>query len=307
MSRRRGPEEEPALITAEAATARHADSPALWVEDLYALHQSVEETHWWFRGRRAILLAFADRVLGGDPGAFVIDVGCGTGGNAAAFGRTYRALGIDPSEEAIRLARARYPGHRFLAGHAPADLGEDAGRADLFVLTDVLEHVRDDFSLLSRILAAARPGAHVLITVPADESLWSPHDVTLGHFRRYDAARLARTWERMPVQVRLLSHFNARLYPAVKAVRRVRRLIGSAAGRGGTDLRVPPPPLNRALQALFAGEAAALVRAVDAGATPFARGASLIALLRREDGDATPRSRPADVRPDRHDPATRSR
>ena len=42
--------------------------------------------------------------------------------------------------------------------------------------------------MLSGLLAAAAPGAYFLLTVPADESLWSEHDESFGHYRRYDRA-----------------------------------------------------------------------------------------------------------------------
>jgi hypothetical protein len=40
---------------------------------------------------------------------------------------------------------------------------------------------------VERILA---PAGELLITVPAHSFLWSDHDVFLGHFRRYNRARL---------------------------------------------------------------------------------------------------------------------
>ncbi|MGC4001909.1 MAG: hypothetical protein QM811_01660 [Pirellulales bacterium] len=67
-------------------------------------------------------------------------------------------------------------------------MGDDLRNADLVMLNDVLEHVRDDFLLLSRVMAELRPGAICLLTVPADMALWSPHDVAFGHYRRYDRA-----------------------------------------------------------------------------------------------------------------------
>ena len=62
--------------------------------------------------------------------------------------------------------------------------------ADLYLLTDVLEHVPDDVELLSRFVAQARPDATFVITVPAFMSLWSNHDVFLKHFRRYRKKQL---------------------------------------------------------------------------------------------------------------------
>ncbi len=64
-------------------------------------------------------------------------------------------MGIDTSPEAIELAARRFPNVQFLCGQAPDDLGEIVEDARLFLLMDVMEHVPDDFELLSQLLAAA--------------------------------------------------------------------------------------------------------------------------------------------------------
>ncbi len=262
--------------------SRSISQNAVWVDGLYQLHAEHERKHWWFRGRRAIVTALADRLLHSVRDPIVVDVGCGTGANVAALASRYRAVGIDPSERAIRLARDVFPDLEFIVGRPPEDLGTIASTADLFLLMDVLEHVRDDVALLSSILAVAKPGAQVLITVPANESLWSPHDVTLGHYRRYSHERLAVVWNGLPVTVRLMSSFNSRLYPPIKVVRGITRWMGRSAGARGTDQAVPLGPVNRLLESIFAGEARRLVRAVDTGVPAFRRGVSLIAAIRRE-------------------------
>lgn len=275
---------------------------ALWIDGLYELHALHERDHWWFRGRRQIVKAVTDRILAKVKDPLVVDVGCGTGANVAAFASDYRAVGIDPSTHAVQLAQRLFPQLHFIAGHAPEDLGNIAAQADLFLLMDVLEHVRDDFDLFSRILAAAKPGSHVLITVPADESLWSEHDVTLGHFRRYTTKRLRAVWEGLPVTVRLFSHFNAKLYPLIKLARRVAALRGKSLGYEGTDQKTPAPPINRLLQHTFTGETGPLLAAVDRSAPAYHHGVSLFVVLRRGPGRIEPRSRPADIEPDRSYP-----
>jgi SAM-dependent methyltransferase len=252
----------------------------------FRLHAELEGWHWWFAARREIAREVAARILHPDAGATVVDVGCGTGANIAAFAERYTCVGIDPSEQGISCARERFPGVRFLCGSAPGDLGETAAEADLFLLMDVLEHVPDARKLLVEILAASKPGAHVLITVPADMSLWSQHDVAFGHYRRYDILLLRQLWEGLPITVRMVSYFNARLYPAIKAVRILSRWRGGASGRSGTDLSRPPRVLNRVLRSVFAGESKRLVGCLDQDPPCGYRfGVSLLAVLRREPGE----------------------
>lgn len=265
----------------------------------FHLHADIEDRHWWFVARRQIMRCLVEAVLPPSREAMVVDVGCGTGANLAALAGNYDCVGIDTSAEAVELARQRFPNIRFLAGRAPADLGQLAARARLFLLMDVLEHVPDDFAMLSELLAAASPGAHVLLTVPADERLWSEHDESFGHFRRYGRERLARLWDGLAVTPLLLSYFNARLLPLVRLVRALGRLRGRASGRAGTDFWLPSRPANAALRTAFAGEARRLLAALDGRCHGYTAGASLVALLRREHGPITPRSKPADLPPDR--------
>jgi SAM-dependent methyltransferase len=269
----------------------------------FQLNAQVEDSHWWFTGRRRIMRELIRHVLPPSERPTIVDVGCGTGANIASMVAEYDAVGIDPSREAIELARSRFPIPRFVCGRAPRDLGEIMRDARVVMLMDVLEHVPDDFAMLSEILAASRPGTHVLITVPANVSLWSEHDESHGHYRRYDADRLRRLWAGLPVTTRLLSYFNSRLYPIVGAVRAWSRRRGRAAGLAGTDLRLPWRPVNRALERILAGEGRVLVELLNGRRHQgYATGVSLVALLRRDEGNIVPRSRPGDEVPDLYDP-----
>jgi hypothetical protein len=183
----------------------------------------------------------------------------------------------------------------FTCGLAPAAFGPEERDADVMLEMDVMEHVPDDFLFASRLLAALKPGGHLLITVPADAALWSAHDEAFGHYRRYDRQRLERVWRDLPVTPLLVSHAMARLYPLVRAVRGWNRLRGRAAGQAGTDFTLPSRPINAALERLLAGESPRLVAAMRDPARAYPRGVSLIAILRREPGTIETARRPADV------------
>jgi SAM-dependent methyltransferase len=265
----------------------------------FQLHADIEQRHWWFVGRRRIMRRLIGEVLPPSPETTIIDVGCGTGANISHLANDYRTIGIDTSAEAITRARPRFPQVHFLEGRAPADLGALMPQARLVMLMDVLEHVSDDFALLSELLAAATPGTYLLLTVPADESLWSQHDESFGHYRRYDLARLEQVWAGLPVTTLLLSYFNARLLPLIRIARARSRRRGHAAGQVGTDFWLPSPPINRILQIIFAGESRRLVRLLNGRCRQgYAAGSSLVALVRREAGPLAIRSKPAGLPPD---------
>ena len=269
----------------------------------FQLHAQIEERHWWFVARRRIVRRLIETVLPPSAGHTVIDVGCGTGANIAALADGYRTIGIDTSAEAIDLATKRFPRVEFHHGFAPDDLGDKFAEADLVMLNDVMEHVPDDFQLLSSLLAAAKPGTYFLITVPADMALWSPHDVAFGHYRRYDLARFRETWADLPVTELLVSPFNSRLYPLIRWMRERNRSHGQASGSAGTDFDIPFAPVNWMLKAVFQGESRYLIRlAQQSQKERFRSGVSLVALLRRAEGQISTRQKPDYLELDPHHP-----
>jgi SAM-dependent methyltransferase len=271
----------------------------------FRLFAKIELDHWWFSARREILRDVVQQVVPRGVGATIVDVGCGAGGNIAALSGDYDCVGIDPSGDAIRWAKSRFPDVRFMHGHAPDDLDGAAREARLFLVTDVLEHVADDFSLVSSLLSVAQPGAYLLATVPADLSLWSKHDEANDHYRRYDAARLQRLWRDLPVDELIVSHFNTRLSPMIRLVRAVNRRLGRVSGEAGLDARMPGPLTNAVLKQIFLGERTRLRQALRSRRPGYRQGVSLLALIRKRETDIVPITRPADVEPDYFDPATR--
>lgn len=250
-------------------------------ESFFETHAAMEDAHWWFLGRRDILEALLDECARRGATGTVLDIGCGTGGNTARFARTHRAVGVEPSSAAVRLARTRFPAIGFVEGFAPDAVMDEMRIADVIVLTDVLEHVENDRALVARLVDAARPGAFFIITVPANPELWTEHDVTHGHFRRYTMESFRNLWGSADVDVHLLSHFNSRLLPFVRIVRRWDRWKGRAAGVHGTDLRLLPWPLNDALLAVFAGEAGVLRRRFGKSEPAYSDGVSLIGVYQK--------------------------
>ena len=249
--------------------------------ETYTLHDRIEREHWWFCGRRAILQEIARSVCPPAAGKRLLDIGCGTGANLAAWATEYAVTGIDISEDAVRMARERYPALDIRRVTEAAEREALAAKSDLVLLCDVLEHVEDEKALLAGIIHAMRPGANCIVTVPADMRLWSPHDDAFGHLRRYDMASFRPLWADLPVRVRVCSFFNARLFPVIYAIRRLTRVLGMSVGNDGTDLAIPAPWMNRYLTAVFSGESRRLLRVLRNEATGYCRGVSLMAVLER--------------------------
>jgi 2-polyprenyl-3-methyl-5-hydroxy-6-metoxy-1,4-benzoquinol methylase len=253
---------------------------ALIDRDIFAAFAAAEQTHWWFAARRSILRRVVDVLIAPRPGMRVLDIGCGVASTLTAFHPDYACVGYDMSADAIEFARRQHPEFELHVGTS-SDAAASARTVDVVLMNDVIEHVPDDRAMLAEVVEAMRPGAVLVITVPADMRLWSPHDERMGHYRRYDEAMLARSVEGMPVQTMVVSYFMSRLYPIVRAVRAVSRKRGRAAGVSGIDLSYPPWPANTLLREIFAGEAARLLGVLRGDARPYRFGVSLLGVYRR--------------------------
>lgn len=264
----------------------------------FQVHADLEERHWWFLGRRDIVRALAAQAVAPSMDRLVVDVGCGTGGNTVLLHDHYTCVGIDPSLDAIAFARQRFPAVEFRHGEAPQDCRDLLQRADIVLLLDVLEHVKDDFALVSQLLGAMKPDAYLLIAAPGDPDLWGPHDRGFEHERRYSLSRFRMLWQGLCAEECVCSALNARLYPVAKIARLLTRFLGRSFGPKQTDLSLPPRPVNALLRWIFSGESKRLLRAWQHGGTVYRHGVSMVALLRRRSGEIVPRMRPALLPPD---------
>jgi SAM-dependent methyltransferase len=129
--------------------------------------------------------------------------------------------------------------------------------ADVITLLDVLEHQEDDQAFLIELVERMRPGARLLLTVPALPSLWSNWDVVLGHRRRYRRPQLARCINGAGATADEISY----LFPELILAGWVRRFLRPARPDTGRtdaeseDAAFPelPPTLNSLLFAIGSG------------------------------------------------------
>jgi SAM-dependent methyltransferase len=240
--------------------------------------ENVEDRHFWFLGRREVILAALRRAVPDLARRRLFDVGCGTGGLLLHFQRRGLALAgaCDVYPESLRVVR-----RRLQLPLVQVDLGREPPLGpghDLLGLFDVLEHVDDDRAMLRSLRGALQPGGVLVLTVPAHPRLFDEMDELAFHRRRYTRRSLAGALREAGLEVRLLSHFMAPLVPALFALRSVGRRLAAggvpAARRRRAEFRVVPG-LNGALRAMLAVERLALGRLQ----LPF--GSSIVAVASR--------------------------
>jgi SAM-dependent methyltransferase len=243
----------------------------------YALMASHEEHHWWFVGRRAVIGALLDRISLPDRPR-ILEAGCGSGGNFGLLETRGIVSAFEPFDDAVGSARDRHATADVRLGSLPDEVPYEDASFDLVCALDVLEHVDDDAASLAALVRLAKPGASIIVTVPAHQLLWGSHDRRLHHIRRYGRRDLRELAAGVGAEIVFETAFNTVLAPIAIVYRLFENVTGVSAGN---QERLPAMPVNRLLGGLFALER----RAVAHGSIPF--GLSYALILRRPADPAT--------------------
>ena len=217
----------------------------------------MEDRHWWFRSRRRVLWALLERAEIG-PSPRILDAGCGTGRNLAEFGRLGPAEGVDISPQAVEFCRQR--GLQGVREAVIEDLPFEDARFDLILATDVIEHLPEDVRALGELRRVAAPEARLVVTVPAYNWLWSEHDRSYHHYRRYTRPVLRERMRAGGWEPAIDTYFYSSLLAPVAAVRLLQRLRMN--GNGRPDLKKSPGALDRWLELPVRGEANLIQRGI---------------------------------------------
>lgn len=248
-------------------------------KDIYELTYQAEEDHFWYVGRREVIVTWLEASLAsaGLPtsGLRLLDYGCGTGINLLHFARFGEAVGMDAAPEAIACCRRR--GLNNVIQLESIDQLEHAadrlGRFDVITMLDVLEHVPDEVATLRHLKTLLKPNGQLLLTVPAYDWLWSGEDDVSQHLRRYTSDSLARVLSAAGYEPVRSSYFNTLLLPLQATVALSHRLMRDR--REPKSLVEPLPPLlNDVLARVVKLES----RVLRSRTFPF--GASLICTVR---------------------------
>jgi SAM-dependent methyltransferase len=237
---------------------------------LYRQHDELEEAHWWFLGRRAIVRTMLRRIEHGSRELAILDAGCGTGGMLGLLKEFGHPVGVDSSIGAVERAR-RKTGCKVELGALPSQIPFEATSFDLVTAFDCIEHVEDDAAALLSIGHLLLPRGVFICTVPAFQCLWSVHDDLNGHRRRYTRSGLRAKLQNAGFVVETITYFNTILFPVVLCVRFGSKLLH----RQTSDFTIPAFGLNRVLALIFGAERFIVPRL----SLPF--GVSILAVARK--------------------------
>jgi ubiquinone/menaquinone biosynthesis C-methylase UbiE len=217
-----------------------------------------EQHHFWFNGFRRFVGPLLDRASRGRRDLELLDCGCGTGANLTMLERYGRATGVDLTMRGLEFARGY--GKRRVARASVTHLPFPDTMFDVVTSFDVLYALADpqETLALSEMRRVLKPGGAAVINVAAFEMLRGNHSILGGELRRYSRGELREHVARAGFAVERITYTNATTFPLVLGVRLAQRAAGFAANpeEATREITIPSAPINTALSALLAVEAA---------------------------------------------------
>lgn len=198
--------------------------------DLKELENGIDpEVHWYYQSKKLPLLSYTKKALAGGKPLTIVDIGSGSGFFALELEKKFgvaiaKVYLVDTGYSAAEMVLTQ--GQKIEKVHAiPARIENG-----LVILMDVLEHLESDLAMLQSVKAACvGDNNYFFVTVPAFQSLWSGHDVFLGHYRRYQIPMLRGVLEQAGFREISNYYLYGGLFPLIWTVRRLDNLKKKAA------------------------------------------------------------------------------
>jgi 2-polyprenyl-3-methyl-5-hydroxy-6-metoxy-1,4-benzoquinol methylase len=168
-----------------------------------------EESDFWSKVKVKLILKLVE-------GKKVLDVGCGSGLlSKTLLDKGYNVTAIDNDSKAIEIAKKKGI-NGFVADINTCQIQE---KFDCIILGDVLEHIEDDKSTIKKAYEMLEPDGCVIVNVPAYQTLFSKHDIALGHKRRYSNTEIESKLQDSGFTIEKLRHWNLLALPITVSIK----------------------------------------------------------------------------------------
>ena len=200
-----------------------------------------EDRHWWFVARTNILKSIVESY--DDDIENFLDIGCGTGHFLSKVSPIVENLyGVDPHNYENKKIDGIRQG-------TIENLPFENNFFDFVSCLDVIEHVQNPKEALDSILRVLKPGGYAIITVPAFQFLYGPHDVDNEHYRRFNKSNFEGLVDKR-FEIMKSTYFNTILFPVEAPVRFLERIINKQI----TKDSAPSPMMNKIFFRMFNAE-----------------------------------------------------
>ena len=214
--------------------ARYLNSPRGfgYAMDYKDYEAGVSENSWQFVAKRELIDRLLKKYFGKRSGK-ILNVGAGTGEDMEVIGKYGDITVVEPDAGSIKMIKDRYK-----CIVKPIEKTNFDKKFDVALAFDVLEHIEDANHGTKAIWKALKPGGLLIGSVPARMSLWSQHDVELGHYRRYSRSMLLRHLK--DFEPLFIGGWNVVLLPVIWTRYKIKKLLNKQTRETG----IVPAPVN---------------------------------------------------------------
>jgi SAM-dependent methyltransferase len=212
----------------------------------YKKMADLEKKYWWHQGRLHLVDELIKKHSAINKKNMILEVGCGTGETTRHLRNYGSVTGIDVSDEAIKYAKL--DGVKDIFNVDIANIKDDTqlkeNSYDMVFALDVLEHIQEDKKAMRNIHGLLKTDGLFISTVPAHKFLWSEHDESLHHKRRYHMYEITKKLEDSGFEIIDRSYFIFFLFPIIFAYRVWSNVVGRSA-YPKTSYVILPDHLNK--------------------------------------------------------------
>jgi SAM-dependent methyltransferase len=213
-------------------------------KDEYKRIFEAEDSFWWYVGIHSLIEISLKKYLSREN-HFLLDAGCGTGGNLVTLKKYGHAFGIDLSPEALRFCK----GSRGIDGLVQGTLEKLPFQSNIFdvaISIDVLYHlwIKNDKNALQELNRVLKPGGILIIQSAAFEWLRGQHDDVVFTRKRYTKKEITERLIKTGFHIKFVTYRNTLLFPFVFLT----RLWERKTPLSSSDVVVPVAWINAILQ-----------------------------------------------------------
>ena len=210
----------------------------------------------WEVGRRALarrlLEHYAPAGANGERPR-ILEIGCGSGALLEDLQEKNAVYGMDVADAALKICRERGLDCVSMGDVTALPYGDEA--FDTVIAIDVLEHIDNESAALREIHRVLKPGATLIVTVPAFQMLWSRRDVDHHHKRRYRVGEIRKRLRDGGFKVVKATYVNLPVFFPLFLMVKAGQLSAEDTSSVSKDFGIVPKPVNAALARLMEAEA----------------------------------------------------
>jgi len=204
-------------------------------KDYEKIYTKIEQENWWFVGRRDLI----KKSFHGLINKQILEVGCGTGLNLKAIKDNNFVRGLDASEYFVKNRVVP----NIILGDANV-LPFEKESFDYVMGLDIIEHLENDVRALQGFKKVLKNNGKLILTVPALQIIYGPHDKINKHYRRYSKRQLRDVLTKAGFKDIRISYWNSFLFVPVFFVKLLKKF---SKGDDKPDVFVPPKFINEIL------------------------------------------------------------